>query len=476
MVRETTFVRLFFVILGALTLYFFSISSLPAQLGVNVDTQPQVEQPLNNIPEEPQVPPIPPEIREPIPPEIPVEVSPDEGLPPDPPADLPPVDPPPADPPPADLPPDEVPNLSSVSCSLSQFFPSDGDFLVYSIGGEVNLTVTMNQLRQRLPELNVTQNILGIDVWFVVEPNGRTIIESPQDMQAVGTTPFFFLPRHAEEGLSVSFGEFQLSIVSEGRGFDFSGEERELWIVEGEIDLSELVPEEGTSIIRLVYERNSGILLRLEEIGGAEGQTEVLLELTDSNIDFNLAASPITESRQVIFPTSFVAIYSHSTYDFKVELQSVVSEATVNITESRRFPGGDWQLVGWRIVDMGCDIVKDAWSSSLTGGFMRYEEAKGTSYRFWALVDLELGSFIRASPTDTDPGLILEVGLLRVVGEQELNIAGEIREVWIAESVEDLGGTILRFFYDKSSGLLVRQESEVDGEIIIILELLEISN
>ena len=125
---------------------------------------------------------------------------------------------------------------------------------------------------------------------------------------------------------------------------------------------------------------------------------------------------------------------------------------------------------------MGCDFVKDAWSSSLTGGFMRYEEAKGTSYRFWALVDLELGSFIRASPTDTDPGLILEVGLLRVVGEQELNIAGEIREVWIAESVEDLAGTILRFFYDKSSGLLVRQESEVDGEIIIILELLEISN
>jgi len=63
-----------------------------------------------------------------------------------------------------------------------------------------------------------------------------------------------------------------------------------------------------------------------------------------------------------------------------------------------------------------------------------------------------------------------------VVGEQELNIAGEIRGVWIAESVEDLAGTILRFFYDKSSGLLVRQESEVDGEIIIILELLEISN
>ncbi len=438
------------------------------------ENSPQVEQPLNNISEELQIPPIPPEIREPIAPENPPVVRPEERPPPD----LPPPDLPPPDLPPPDLPPDiEMPNQLSVSCSLSQFFPSDSDFLVYSLGGEVNLTLTMNLLPQRFPELNVTQNILGIDVWFVVEPNGRTIVESPQDTQALGTTPFFFLPRHAEEGLSVSFGEFQLSIVSEGREFDFNGEEREVWIVEGEIDLSGLVPEEGsTSTIRLVYEKNSGILLRLEEIGGVEGQVEVFLELTDTNIHFNLTASPIAESREILFPAGFVAIYSHSTYDFKVELQSVISEDTINITESRRFPGGDWQLLGWRTVDMGCDIVKDAWSRSLTGGFLPYEEAKGTTYRFLALSALELGSFIRASPTDTDPGLILEVGLLRVIGEQELNIAGEIREVWVAESVEDLGETILRFYYDKSSGLLVLQESEVDGEIIIILELLEINN
>jgi hypothetical protein len=325
----------------------------------------------------------------------------------------------------------ERPNVFTVSCSLSQFFPSDGDFLIYSIGGEVNLTITMKRLpAPRAQEINVTQNILGIDVWFVVDPDGRTIIESPQDTQAIGTTPFFLLPRHASIGLPVSFGEFQLSIVGEGIELDFNGDQREVWIVEGELDVSDLVAEEiATSVIRLRYDKNSGILLGLEEIGGVDVQTEVLLELRESNINFDL--SP---------------------------------------------PAADWQLVSWRIVDVGCGIIEDAWSRSLTGGFVQYSEAFGTSYRYWSLTDLDLGSFIRASPLDTDPGLILEIGLLKVTDDQELNIGGELREVWVAESIEDLGGTILRLYYDKSSGLLVRQESEVDGESTIILELLALEN
>ncbi len=466
MPRESSFVRLFFVILGALAVYFLLTSSLGNQIGINLGTEqlPQVDRPVANIPEEPQVPPIEPEIPAPDdPPEIPDPI----------------VPPPPQVPPPVDVIPEiERPNVFTVSCSLSQFFPSDGDFLIYAIGGEVNLTITMKRLpAPRAQEINVTQNILGIDVWFVVDPDGRTIIESPQDTQAIGTTPFFLLPRHASMGLPVSFGEFQLSIVGEGIELDFNGDQREVWIVEGELDVSDLVAEEiATSVIQLRYDKNSGILLALEEIGGVDVQTEVLLELRESNINFDLSPPAAIESREVVIPIGFSATYSHSSYDFKLELESLISESSVNITESRRFPGADWQLVSWRIVDVGCGIIEDAWSRSLTGGFVQYNDAFGTSYRYWSLTDLDLGSFIRASPLDTDPGRILEIGLLKVTDDQELNIGGELWEVWVAESIEDLGGTILRLYYDKSSGLLVRQESEVDGESAIILELLTLEN
>ena len=494
--REVTVVAIFFILLGASSLYFLSQSTLisPIQEDEIEDVGDVSESDVKPDVNEPIVPP------QEVPPREPQEVPPRE------PQEVPPREPEPPQEPRLPLEPVEMQvGPITATCSISQFFPREEHQLIYGLGvdsplGQIrqgNLTITFrdilssnlaNVTQETSPENITSLTAIAIPSWILIDLESRTIVETPQGPRSVALSPDFLLPRYARTGLLLPFGESHVMVVGDDK-FTFNGETLDAWRVAGNLDFEVDIPGANTTIIfeevEAFYEKDTGVMLiqtstiiiRGEVQGGQQSEiiVDVITELLETNIDFTLSPELINQTVEISLPEEGdpIALYEHANYDWQVGFAGIVSETSVNLTESRRFSGGDWQLVSWRVVDLGCRVIDDASSKSLSGVYEAFEEALGSIYRFWISQDLEIGSYIRISPVDEDVMPGPEVTLLKVVGDQELSVGDLTRDVWVVESIGDLGGTTIRMYYDKATGFLLRQELDTNGQTTIILNLIE---
>ena len=373
----------------------------------------------------------------------------------------------------AEKPPD-VEIMSEVfTCSKSNFVPQINDYIIYDIIGLEKLSVIFSETYEN--EVNVTLTITNINsTWFIADLESRAIISGPDD-GITGSVPLFWLPVHYKIGDTVTnLGDIELKISDEDSML-FDGKKIDTIIVTGMSTL-ENQNNKTESLVKSYYEKNTGILLQITEESTIYKNNEVvdqqiinIITVIETNIEFNKYSIELIQREVNTRMGSFV-IYELDNFDWKFQISEIMGNSA-NITESRRFPGADWELIRWRVVDLGCLIIKDASTTSFDNNFQRSSNIIGKSYEFIIRNNVLIGNYI--FPAYEEIGLGPEIFVFKIIGFTEFEQNGDIINAIVAESIGE--GGIVRRYFDQTTGILLLEEFEYEGTVRQIIRLKEIS-
>lgn len=372
---------------------------------------------------------------------------------------------------------EELPAIESIpkmfTCSKSNFSPHVNDYIIYDIIGLEKLSVVFGETYKN--EVNITLTVTNINsTWFIADLDSRSIIFGRDDV-ITGSVPLFWLPMHYNMGDTITnLGDIELKITDEDSML-FNNTKIDTIIVTGTAIVDG--PNNQTeSFVKSYYEKNTGILLQITEQSTTyedgdvvEQQSINIITVIETNINFDEYSLESITREMYVEPGSFV-IYEHDNFYWKIQMSDMVDNI-VNITESRSFSGDNWEIMRWRIVDLGCLIIKDAHTTSFDNNFEKTSNLFGKSYEFIIRTDVLVGDYI--FPAYENIGLGPEILAFKIIGFSEFEQNGIIIDVIIAESVGD--GGIVRRYFDMTTGILVLEELEYDGIIRPIIRMQETS-
>ena len=168
---------------------------------------------------------------------------------------------------------------------------------------------------------------------------------------------------------------------------------------------------------------------------------------------------------------SFFSYFANNVVWPRVDyLATVTSDLQINITESRSFSEDNWEIMRWRLINLNCLIIMDSYASNFDESFNKSKSVIGRTYEFLILSTLERESFVRFAHEDI--GIGPKASMFRITDNSILEFGNSTLNVVIAQAELD-GGTIIRKYFDKETGLLIRQELQYEGVTSAIFVLKE---
>lgn len=366
--------------------------------------------------------------------------------------------------------------VTQATCKSSNFQPTTENILTYDIIGIEKFSVKFENVNNNIVNVSVTIPQVNSS-WFVADLSTRSIIFSPDDENLVGNTPLFWIPVYASFNYTISnLGDIDLVISHEGK-LKLLEQEFDVWVAIGETSFED-DDKQIHSVVEAYYEKKTGILLKISESSKTKQDNQIIEEdsidiitLIESNINFVNIPEPTSIERKLNFnlQEGSYAIYKHTNFDWKIEITDIINNQ-INITESRSFSEDNWEIMRWRLINLDCLIIMDSYASNFDESFNKSKSVIGRTYEFFILSTLERESFVRFAHEDI--GIGPKASMFRITDNSILEFGNATLNVVIAQAELD-GGTIIRKYFDKETGLLIRQELQYEGVISAIFVLEE---
>ena len=366
--------------------------------------------------------------------------------------------------------------LTQATCKSSNFQPTPKNVLIYDIIGIEKFSVRFENVNNNIVNMSITIPQVNSS-WFVADLSTRSIIFSPDDENLVGNTPLFWIPVYASFNYTISnLGDIDLVISHEGK-LKLLEQEFDVWIAIGETSFED-DDKQINSVVEAYYEKKTGILLKISENSKTKQDNQIIEEdsidiitLIESDIDFTNIPEPISIDRKLNFDLQegSYAIYKHINFDWKIEITDIINNQ-INITESRSFSADNCEIMRWRLINLDCLIIMDSYTSNFDESFNKSKSVIGRTYEFLILSTVERESFVRFAHEDI--GIGPKASMFRITDSSILDFGNSTIEVVIAQAELD-GGTIIRKYFHKETGLLIRQELQYEGVISAIFMLEE---